>query len=406
MDRTAIQKSLASRVINGERIIAKWATNTGKTNVALFAILEVFKHNRDAKCLIVVAERSHKSNWKMEMEKTLGIDFVNRFWNKITIICYNSLKNIVNSEWDLMCLDEGHHVVSELRQSYLSTIKAKCILVLSATIKRDAVEILEHLYGRFTISNISLQDSIDSSFVPEPRIICIPLTLNDSENTETLEISLGYSRRPSIIDCTYNDLWSYLKTRSKYPNTKLRVHCTQQQKYSYICKQIEYWNDRYNRYPEDKIAERNFLRWGLKRKKYLGELKSDKAKSLIDNLRKKKVRFLCFCTTVKQAKLLGEQHAISSDNNRSLKIVDKFNKEKIDDLFTVGMLVEGVSLNNIQAGVIIQLDGDSGKFIQKFGRTLRSKDPVQYILYYKNTRDEEYLNRAIIGINPKYIEYD
>ena len=39
-------------------------------------------------------------------------------------------------------------------------------------------------------------------------------------------------------------------------------------------------------------------------------------------------------------------------------------------------------------------------------RTLRAGNPIQYILYYKNTRDEEYLNNALENINKKYIEYE
>lgn len=37
-------------------------------------------------------------------------------------------------------------------------------------------------------------------------------------------------------------------------------------------------------------------------------------------------------------------------------------------------------------------------------RTLRAEDPVQYIFYYKNTKDEEYLKNAIEGIDKTYIQ--
>ena len=35
---------------------------------------------------------------------------------------------------------------------------------------------------------------------------------------------------------------------------------------------------------------------------------------------------------------------------------------------------------------------------------MRADSPVQYIFYYKGTRDEEYLNKAIEGIDKKYIK--
>lgn len=68
------------------------------------------------------------------------------------------------------------------------------------------------------------------------------------------------------------------------------------------------------------------------------------------------------------------------------------------------MLVEGQNLNNIEAGVIVQLDGEERVFLQKFGRVMRADSPVQYIFYYKGTRDEEYLNKAIEEIDKKYIK--
>ena len=35
---------------------------------------------------------------------------------------------------------------------------------------------------------------------------------------------------------------------------------------------------------------------------------------------------------------------------------------------------------------------------------MRANSPVQYIFYYRNTRDEEYLKDALQGIDKEYIE--
>lgn len=37
-------------------------------------------------------------------------------------------------------------------------------------------------------------------------------------------------------------------------------------------------------------------------------------------------------------------------------------------------------------------------------RVLRSENPIQFIFYYKNTRDEEYLNNILENINEEYIQ--
>ena len=68
------------------------------------------------------------------------------------------------------------------------------------------------------------------------------------------------------------------------------------------------------------------------------------------------------------------------------------------------MLQEGQNLNDIEVGIIVQLDGQERSFIQKFGRSLRAEDPTQYIFYYKNTRDTEYLQNVLEGINESYIQ--
>ena len=67
------------------------------------------------------------------------------------------------------------------------------------------------------------------------------------------------------------------------------------------------------------------------------------------------------------------------------------------------MLQEGQNLTDIEAGIIVQLDGQERAFVQKFGRSLRADDPVQFIFYYKDTRDMDYLDNVLEGINNEYI---
>lgn len=67
------------------------------------------------------------------------------------------------------------------------------------------------------------------------------------------------------------------------------------------------------------------------------------------------------------------------------------------------IIVVKQNLVDIEAGVIIQLDNIERAFIQKFGRVLRADSPKQYIFYYKNTRDEEYLKNVYEEIDEDYI---
>lgn len=156
----------------------------------------------------------------------------------------------------------------------------------------------------------------------------------------------------------------------------------------------------------DNIRIRNsWLQAGSKRKRFLGELKTENARKIVDKLRKEHKRFICFCSSIQQAQSLGPELSIHSKNSMSSKIIRDFNEGKTNELFAVGMLQEGQNLKDIQAGIIIQLDGEERGFIQKSGRIMRSRNPEIYILYFKDTKDEYYFQNAIDGINEKYLKH-
>ena len=138
----------------------------------------------------------------------------------------------------------------------------------------------------------------------------------------------------------------------------------------------------------------------------MGESKTEVVKKLLETLEGKK--YICFCTNISQAEVLGGANAIHSEKKSSNQaIIDSFNEGSINSLFAVGMLQEGQNLNGIQAGVIVQLDGKERAFIQKFGRSMRAEDPIQYIFYYRYTQDEKWMKNVLEGIDPNFIkEYE
>ena len=196
----------------------------------------------------------------------------------------------------------------------------------------------------------------------------------------------------------------YKRNKRRYPNVTLFIYCTQQQKYDYLTEQFNYYKKRYMSCRNEMIKNK-WLQYGSKRKTFLGTQKTAIAANLLEKLKDK--RFICFCTNIEQAELLGGLNAIHSKKKEPLKIIQKFNAGEINSLYAVGMLQEGVNLTGIEAGIIIQLDSEERAFIQKFGRTLRADSPEQYIIYFRATRDEEYLNNALESIDKNYIrEYE
>jgi superfamily II DNA or RNA helicase len=146
---------------------------------------------------------------------------------------------------------------------------------------------------------------------------------------------------------------------------------------------------------------------GSIRKRFLGELKGDAVYGLIGRLNTLKKRFVCFCASVAQADTFSEVGTISSKKSSKYnqKVIDDFNAGKLNQIYAVGMITEGMNLKNIQVGIITQLDGKERLFIQKFGRSLRAEDPVSFIFYYKDTQDENYLRTALENIDAKYVQH-
>ena len=376
------------------RIILQWATGTGKSKAAIDIVNYLIERNGHLKVLLVVAEINHKSNWEREFKK----------WKlkecDITMECYASLRKYKNSNWDLIIFDEGHHLGSDLRMNLLIEIHSEYIVVLSATLPDSVIYSLNQIFGDFKISKITLGEAIRYGLLPKPKIYLIPLTLDNTCPDYSVIEEWGNKERKITRRCSFYERWGFLKHKEQYPDTSLIISCTAKQKYDYLTSKCEYWKSRYLT-SRVEFLKTKWLQCGSQRKRFLGELKTKVAIELLEKIKDR--RFIGFCSSIDQAKILGGENAVHSEESKSLQIIESFNEKKIDNLFAVGLLQEGQNLVDIQAGVIIQLDGKERAFVQKFGRSLRAEDPVQFILYYKDTRDEEYLKKVLEGISEEYI---
>lgn len=381
MKDTLLKKTLP--LIKNKRVILNWATGSGKSKMSIDMINSI-TDNTTLNILLVVQETNHKKNWMDEIEK---FPLKN---SNIHMECYQSLHKHANKYYDVIIFDEGHHLNTEKRLSILNTLKAEYIIVLSATIDKELLYNLEFRYGKFVVSKFILSEAINSNVLPTPKIHIIELELNNSIKNEEIIESRGNSKKEVKIHCDFKDRWIYLNNKSKYPNLKLIMKATQWEKYFYLSNKLEYYKRLYFRTSTEAIKNK-WLRYGSERKLFLGESKTDIIKKIINQNKDK--RFICFCSSIKQANKLGSKYAIHSKIKNPQDLIEDFNNKKINRLFAVGMLQEGQNLTDIEVGIIGQLDGKERGFIQKFGRTLRALKPIQYIIYYKNTQDENYFNK-------------
>lgn len=396
MTREDLQEHALELIKHNRRVALQWGTGLGKSRAAIeMANYLTDTYKKPIKILLVVAEVAHKQNWLIEFRK----------WNlksyNITIECYASLKKYRNSHWDLIIFDEAHHLGSDLRMEIIEEFDARHIILLSATLPDAIMQGLTEVFGNFKSSKITLKDAIDWKILPKPQVYLIPLELDNTTCNCCITEEWGRADKRVTYKCSYNERWEYMKDRVKYPNVTLQIQCTQRQKYNYLSEQFEYWKKRFMR-TRNEIIKNKWLQAGSKRKRFLGECKTRPAYELLAKLGDK--RFICFCTSIEQVELLGGRNAIHSKRNDSLRVINNFNNKKINNIFAVGMLQEGQNLTDIEVGVIVQLDGQERAFIQKFGRSMRAENPIQYIFYFKDTKDEDYLKNILEGIDNEYIE--
>lgn len=384
------------------RVILKWATGCGKSKMVIDLINHAVDSFRDkpVKVLFLVAEKAHIKNWEEEFNKwQLRRDEVST-----DVACYASLKKYYLYDiYDIIVLDEAHHAFTDKRldmlremENPIRTPANQRVYLLSATLSGSKIDMAEEIFGKFTTSTVTLKDAIKQDILPDPKVYVVAMELDNVKRHQ--EIKIGNDPNAPVIK--WEDRAKYI-----YKNTPCIIQCTEVQKNLFLTQSVDYWNERYHRsnseYQRVKAAN-----YGSQRKRFLGELKTGAVRQLVESF-PRSIRYVCFCASVAQAESLSATNTISSRRPQRLNqmIIDAFNEKKINNIYAVGMITEGMNLTDIQVGIITQLDGKERLFIQKFGRSLRAEDPVTFIFYYKNTQDEVYLKGALENIDAKYVQH-
>ena len=391
--KTKLQQKEFEALKGKPRVVLRWATGVGKSKMAIDLVNHVASNSKHkpVKILFVVAERAHIKNWQDEFEKWhLRFDKI-----ATHVICYASLHKERGNDYDVIVFDEAHHAFTEKRMAILETMDAANIIMLSATLSLQKIEEMEDIFGKFIVSTISLKKAVATDLLPDPKVYLIEMELDNNNPNQYILIGNG-SNLPEV---KWEERAKYI-----YKNIPCRIICTAKQKYDYLSSSMEYWKQRYERSHND-FHRNRWVNLGSQRKRFLGELKTDYVRALVETLPEDK-RFICFCTSVSQAEELNARNTISSKRSTNVNqgIIDSFNAKKLNKIFAIGMANEGLNLVDIHIGIIVQLDGKERLFIQKFGRSLRAEDPVTYVFYYKNTQDENYLKNALENIDSKFVK--
>ena len=380
MTRKDILKEVLS--LEGNNWLLELPTGTGKSKIAL----EKVKSLGGKTLLLVVNRNVHKQNWADEIKK---------WWSncnmKITMTTYVSLPKYTG-KYDCAIFDEAHHLSERCREA-LCSFDIKHSVLLSATVSNKLKDELIEVFDDLTLYKKDLRDVIENDILPDPKVYILPLNLRADFPTEV--IMKNPKAKGKLIESSWALRWSYMKQKTN----PVRIHCTQRQYITDLDNQIEYWKKRYLR-SRSEIFKNKWLRLCNDRLKWLSDKKTPYVQQILIHL--EEYRTLIFCNSIEQTEMLGE-YCINSKNKESIEHLEAFNEGKIDHITACNILNEGMNLCNCQVGIYANLNSSDTIIKQRMGRLLRHKNPVLIVPYFKNTREEELVNKMLENYNPALI---
>lgn len=360
MTREEVNNLALSYIDKSKCLILELITGYGKTKVAIDLVNHICDrvfnaYEQPTSVLILVAKTVHKQTWANEIEKWGGLKT-----DYVTIECYESLRKYKNNTFDVVIMDEVQHL-SEARRDILETIKIEEALIgLSATINNDLRNYFRwHYSARFI--KCDLKEAVVDEILPEPTVYLIPLALD-------------------------NIRYSYKAKRFKKD-----VITTQRGYYNIMSSLIEWYKNKYFNSRRERIKNL-WLSSAGKRLKWLAEQKEPIVLSLLDKF--KNYKTLTFCSSIEQSERLGKYN-ITSKNKDSIKNLDMFNNNKVKHITACNILNEGVNLTNCRIGIFCNLNSSEIVVKQRVGRILRHKSPIIILPYFKDTREEELVEKMI-----------
>lgn len=360
------------------RYVMELSTGVGKTKLSLLKMAQ-WKSRFGGKFLIVIPKLVLIDNWKTEFKKFGYEDLL----EDTIFTTYNSLQKHLDNEWTAIVYDEIQHL-SDRCKLIQQKMKYKCFLGLSATIKRDIKNWLWYNVRGLEWIRMGLKDAIDNDVLPNPKVVLIPLKL---DNKAISEVIVKNPKAKKVMEVSYKDKF---KCRDK--NVQYRIHCTQQQWYDDIQGMIQ-WLDQH-------APRMAYLKKCNDRLKWLSEKKTGFVKDLLKRITRHRV--IVFCSSIAQSKELG-MNSINSKDGIAQDILDKFNNKEINKVTCCQILNEGVNVTDCRIGVFANLNASETITIQRSGRILRHKKPLIVIPYYINTRDEQLMNKMIKNYDPNMI---
>lgn len=325
---------------------------SGKT----LCILDYAESRKISEVLWVVPYTNNITGVYEEMHKW-NIQGVN-----IKAICYQSLKNYIDKNFDLIVLDEVHKI-TESYYDYISQIKYNRIIGMTGTYSKkfDKRNIIENLLKLQLVYKYTVKDAVIDQNVAPYNITIIKKNLSKDKNI----------------------LVNYIDKQTNQPR-------------SFYASEESTYNNLSNRIELSSGKRQMMLR--LERMRFLNTLNStiEYIKTYIQKNKSK--RFLIFVATQDMAEKCSEYCYYGGKTDNYFKL---FQEGKINHIVLVEKATVGVTYENLDQVLLTNINSSNASVQQKIFRAILFRPNYEAqidILINNNTEQEKWIQDSISDI--------
>ena len=351
--KDSVQEQALKEIEKYKRCGVGISMGVGKTRIAIKHLMK--NYNPFIKALVVIPKLSVKDSWEDELKK---MDLEN-LKEHIVFSTYLSINKHNPADYDILYLDECHSLL-ENHEVFLSKYKGKILGLTGTPPVSKQTEKYRMVYKYCPIVfKFSVDQATDQKILNDYKIYVHKIAL---------------SKLPAFQKKNKNGgVW----------------YTSEKNDYDYLTKQLAQANTLKQRQFFSIIRMRAMMDYNTK-EIYL--------KSILDQVNSK---CIVFANTQEQADRICP-YSYHSNNQNSDDNLQLFKDGRIQKLSCVMQLNEGVTIPNLQIGIIMHAYGNERKSAQRIGRLLRL-NPTQvatcHILCYKDTIDEKWVEKALEGLD-------
>ena len=357
--KDSVQELALTEIAKHSRCSVGISMGVGKTRIGIKHLMK--NYHPFIKALVVIPKLSIKDSWIAELEK-MGLE---KLEPHLEFTTYLSINKKDPNEYDLLYLDECHSLL-ETHEFFLSKFKGK-ILGLTGTPPVRKTSEKYRMMAKYcpVVYKFSVDEATDQKILNDYRIVVHRISLSKLQTYKKKSKKGGFWYTSEVND------YDYLTRNCIDASTP------KQRQFTSI------------------MRMRAMMDYSTKEQYLKNLLKTATSKCIV------------FANTQEQADRICK-HSYHSTNPKSAENLQLFKDGRITQLSCVLQLNEGVTIPNLQTGIIMHAYGNERKSAQRIGRLLRL-NPTQiatcHILCYKNTVDEKWVEKALETFDKEKIKF-